>query len=138
MNAQNIVPIGRAYARSPELLSVSGYQHAQVVKSRNTYRRLYDQNTAALAQARGQLYAAQQQIVALERELTAHRAGKPLEILAETMHLLHEMVTTTRDDERALGAFGVRLPAASMQHTAAGEALISRAAPLLAPTTVKR
>jgi hypothetical protein len=137
MNAQNIVPIGRAYARSPELPSVSGYQDAQVVTSRNTYRRLYDQNTAALAQARGQLYAAQQQLQALERELAAHRAGKPLEILAETMHLLHEMVTTTREDERALGAVGVRLPSAYTQHIAAGEALISRAAPLLTSVAVK-
>lgn len=137
MNAQNIVPIGRAYARHPAAQQVTPQNFVELVKNRDMYRRLYDQNTAALAQARGQLYSAQQQLQALERELAAHRAGEPLAILADAMKMLTDMVTNTREDERALGAVGVRLPASSTQHTAAGEALISRAAPLLSSSAVK-
>jgi hypothetical protein len=131
MDSQNVVPIARAYGRQQANREVTAHQYAEVVKSRNTYRRLYDQNTAALAQTRGQLYAAQQHLQALEKELAAHRAGQPLSILHDAMQMLTDMVTGTRQEERELGAIGVTLPAASTQHVAASEALISRAAPLL-------
>ncbi|GGX30360.1 hypothetical protein GCM10007242_41210 [Pigmentiphaga litoralis] len=131
MESQNVVSIARAYGRQPGAHQVTQHQYVEVLRNRDMYRRLYDQNTAALSQARGELYAAQQQIKTLERELDAHRAGEPLAILGEAMTMLTDMVTDTREDERALGAVGVRLPAASTQHVAAGEALISRAAPLL-------
>ncbi|GGX32574.1 hypothetical protein GCM10007242_44370 [Pigmentiphaga litoralis] len=137
MDSQNVVPIARAYSRQPAIREVTAHQYAEVVKSRNTYRRLYDQNTAALAQTRGQLYAAKQQLQALDKELAAHRAGQPLAILHDAMQMLTDMVTGTRQEERELGAIGVTLPAASTQHVAANEALISRAAFLLTSGAMK-
>jgi len=131
MDSQNVVSIARAYSRAPAAREATAHQYAEVVKSRNTYRRLYDQNTSALSQARGDLYAARRTIEVLERELAAHRAGEPLAILHDAMTMLSDMVTGTRQEERELGAIGVTLPAASTQHVAASEALISRAAPLL-------
>ena len=137
MDSQNVVSIARAYSRAPAAREVTAHQYAEVVKSRNTYRRLYDQNTSALSQARGDLYAARRTIEVLERELAAHRAGEPLAILGEAMTMLTDMVTGTRKEERELSAIGVRLPSVATEHLTQGEALIGRAAPLLAAAKVQ-
>ena len=138
MDSQNVVSIARAYGRQPANREVTAHQYAEVVKNRNTYRRLYDQNTAALAQARGHMEGLRQQMRDLERELDAHRAGAPLALLHDAMQMLTDMVTGTRAEERELGAIGVRLPSATTAHLNEGEALIDRAAPLVSRLSVKK
>ncbi|GGX11340.1 hypothetical protein GCM10007242_16810 [Pigmentiphaga litoralis] len=134
MDSQNVVSIARAYPRATVAREVTAHQYAEVVKNRNTYRRLYDQNTAALAQARGQLEGLRQHMQVLESELAAHQAGVPTALLHDAMQLLHEMVADRAQFEADYGKC-VRLPSSTIAFTGKAEVLIGRAAPLLTHMT---
>jgi hypothetical protein len=130
MDTKNVVRHGHVCKGCAAPSQHTAHQYAEVVAARNTYQRLYHQNTAQLAQARIEVHKLREQVLRLEKELKLHQEGAPMALLEEAVKMMAGLSEDRQQFDRVMGGV-VRLPAKTLEFAAQGEALVSRATPLL-------